>query len=253
MEDKKQQNFTEMSLGDHLEELRVRVILALLGVGIGLTICMFFSGFFLSLLAKPYLHIQQQAGSSATLQAITLSEKFLVYMKTALLFSLVISSPWVFYQLWKFVSAGLYQNEKKFVYIISPLCAALFITGSMFFLLVIAPVMIKFFTDFDVGIESVRTQVTLSSYVNFMFAMMLVFGLCFQMPIAIVAANRIGIVSAENLKKARKYVLLAIFIVAAVATPSADMISQIALAVPMYILYELAILFSVPAGRKQQG
>jgi sec-independent protein translocase protein TatC len=73
--------------------------------------------------------------------------------------------------------------------------------------------------------------------------MMLVFGLCFQMPVAIVALNRMGIISAAALKKSRKYVLLAIFIVAAVVTPSADMISQIALAVPMYILYELGVLF----------
>lgn len=246
MTEEKEQKFAEMSLGDHLEELRARIILALLGVGIGLTVCMFFSGFFLSLLAKPYLHIQEQIGSSATLQAITLSEKFLVYMKTALLFGIVISSPWVFYQLWKFISAGLYPHEKRLVYIISPVCTVLFIIGALFFLFVIAPVMIRFFISFDVGVKSVRTQVTLSSYVSFMFSMMLVFGLCFQMPIAIFALNRIGIVSVEALRKSRKYVLLAIFIVAAVVTPSADVISQVALAVPMYILYELGILFCRP-------
>ena len=232
-----------MSLGDHLEELRARVILALLGIAVGLAICMCFTGYFLNLLTKPYLDVQQQTGLPATLQAITLSEKFLVYMQTALLFGIILSSPWVFYQLWKFISAGLYSGEKKIVYIISPLCALLFAAGALFFLFVISPLMIKFFIGFDTGIKSVQTQVTISSYINFMLLMMLVFGLCFQLPIAIVAANRIGIVSAENLKKTRKYVLLAIFIIAAVVTPSADMISQIALAVPMYILYELGILF----------
>jgi sec-independent protein translocase protein TatC len=167
-------------------------------------------------------------------------------MKTALLFGIVLSSPWVFYQLWKFISAGLYRHEKRIVYIISPVCAILFIIGALFFLFVVSPLMIRFFLGFDPGIESVKTQVTLASYTNFMFSMMLVFGLCFQMPVAIVAVNRIGIVSVEALKKARKYVLLAIFIVAAVATPSADVISQIALAVPMYILYEMGILFCRP-------
>jgi sec-independent protein translocase protein TatC len=246
MAEKKEQKFVEMSFGDHLEELRARIIFALLGVGAGLTVCMFFSGFFLSLLAKPYLHATRQIGLDGELLAITLSEKFLVYMKTALLFGLVISSPWVFYQLWKFISAGLYRHEKRFVYMISPVCAALFIIGALFFLFVIAPIMIRFFIGFDAGIDFVRTQVTLSSYINFMFSMMLIFGLCFQMPVAIVAVNRIGVVSLESLKKARKYVLLAIFIVAAVATPSADAISQIALAVPMYILFELGILFCHP-------
>jgi len=246
MSEEKEQKFVEMSFGDHLEELRARIILALLGIGVGLAICMFFSGYFLSLLAKPYLYASQQIGLEGNLLAITLSEKFLVYMKTALLFGIVLSSPWVFYQLWKFISAGLYVREKRFIYIITPVCAALFIIGALFFLFVIAPIMIRFFIGFDAGIKSVQTQVTLSSYVNFMFSMMLVFGACFQMPVAIIAANRIGIVSVENLKKARKYVLLAIFIIAAVATPSADMISQIALAVPMYILYELGILFCRP-------
>ncbi|MCX5632994.1 MAG: twin-arginine translocase subunit TatC [Phycisphaerae bacterium] len=247
MSEEKEQKFVEMSFGDHLEELRARIILALLGIGVGLAICMFFSGYFLSLLAKPYLYASQQIGLEGNLLAITLSEKFLVYMKTALLFGIILSSPWVFYQLWKFISAGLYVRERKFVYIIMPVCAALFIIGALFFLFVIAPIMIRFFIGFDAGIKSIQTQVTLSSYINFMFSMMLVFGACFQMPVAIVAVNRIGIVSVENLKKARKYVLLAIFIIAAVATPSADMISQIALAVPMYILYELGILFCRPA------
>ncbi|MGA2914958.1 MAG: twin-arginine translocase subunit TatC [Sedimentisphaerales bacterium] len=240
MDEKKEQNFVEMTLGDHLEELRLRIIFALLGIGVGLAICLFYAGFFLSLLAKPYL---EQAGSAATLQAITLSEKFFVYMKTALLFGIILSSPWVFYQLWKFVSAGLYKNEKKFIYIIAPVCALLFIIGALFFLFVMAPVMIKFFIDFDPGIKSIKTQVTLSSYIDFMLVMMLIFGACFQLPVAIVAANRIGILPVETLKKARRYVLLAIFIIAAIVTPTTDVVTQTALAVPMYILYELGILF----------
>ena len=243
MGEKKEQNLVEMSFGDHLEELRTRIILALIGIGVALTICMFFSGFFLSLLAKPYFNAATQIGMDGNLLAITLSEKFMVYMKTAMLFSLVFSSPWVFYQLWKFVSAGLYPGEKKFIHIISPVCAVLFIIGALFFLFVVAPIMIKFFIGFDAGIKYIQTQVTLSSYIDFMFAMMLIFGACFQMPVAIVSANRIGVLSVENLRIARKYVLLAIFIVAAVVTPSTDMVSQVALAVPMYILYEIGILF----------
>jgi sec-independent protein translocase protein TatC len=251
MKEKRDIKFTEMSLGDHLDELRVRVILAIVGIAVGLTICMFFSGYFLELLARPYIQIQQQAGVTASIQAITLSEKFMVYMKTALLFSLVFTSPWVFYQLWKFISAGLYPHERQLVYYIAPACAVLFIAGAMLFLFIIAPIMIKFFIDFDIGIKSVQTQVTISSYIDFMFSMILVFGLCFQLPIAIIAANKIGIVSVEILTKWRKYVLLGIFIVAAVATPSTDMISQIALAVPMYTLYEMAILFCRPVGKRQ--
>ncbi|MEN6386314.1 MAG: twin-arginine translocase subunit TatC [Phycisphaerales bacterium] len=243
MSENREQKFVEMCLGDHLEELRLRLILALVGLALGLGICLFFSQYFLKLLAEPFFSVQKATGLPATLQAITLSEKFMVYMKTALLFGVIFSSPWIFYQIWRFISAGLYENEKKFIYIISPICALLFASGAMFFLLVISPLMIRFFIAFDPGIEGIQDRITFSSYVSFMLLMMLVFGVCFQLPIAIVAANKIGIVTAEMLKKARKFVILGIVIVAGVVTPSPDMISQIALAVPMYILFELGLLF----------
>ncbi|MDD5134039.1 MAG: twin-arginine translocase subunit TatC [Phycisphaerae bacterium] len=241
MAENSEHNFNEMSLGDHLEELRLRVILALLGFAVVLTICLFFSKFFLSFMAQPYFAAVGQ-NTDARLQAITLPEKFTVYLKTAMLFSIIFSSPWVFYQLWKFISAGLYPNEKKYVYIIVPACSGLFAVGALFYLFIVAPMVISFFIDFDTGIKFLTTQVTLQSYISFMISMTLIFGLCFQLPIAIIAANRIGIVSTENLKKARKYVLLVIFIIAAIMTPP-DVISQIALAVPMYVLFELGVLF----------
>ncbi|MFA5292025.1 MAG: twin-arginine translocase subunit TatC [Phycisphaerae bacterium] len=251
MTEKIEQKFTEMSLGDHLEELRARVILALLGIAAALAICMFFARFFLSLMAKPYIHALQQVDMEPMLQAISLSEKFMVYMKTGLLFGIVFSSPWVIYQLWQFISAGLYPKERKLVYFIAPVCTVLFITGAAFYLFLIAPIVIKFFVSFDTGIKFVQTQVTLDSYINFMISMTFVFAITFQMPVAIVAANWIGIVSLENLKKVRKYVLLAIFIIAAIVTPP-DVISQIALAVPLYILYELAIVFCILTRKKIQ-
>lgn len=252
MAENNEQKFREMSLGDHLEELRFRVLFAIAGVAIALIACLFFSKFFLALLAKPFF-VAVGTNGSAQLQAITLSEKFMVYLKTTLLFSIIFSSPWVFYQLWHFVSAGLYQKEKKYVCIVVPACAGLFIMGAAFFLLGVAPTMIKFFVFFDTGIESLKTQITLENYVNFMIIMTMVFGLCFQLPIAVISLNRVGIVSLEQLKKARKYVILAIVVVAGVITPSPDVISQIALAAPMYILYELGILFCrKPLPQKQQ-
>jgi sec-independent protein translocase protein TatC len=240
-------NFNEMTLGDHLEELRFRVILALLGFAVVLTICLFFSKFFLSFMAQPYFAAVGQ-NADARLQAITLPEKFVVYLKTAMLFGVIFSSPWVFYQLWKFISAGLYPNEKKYVYIIVPACTGLFVAGALFFMFIVAPMVISFFIGFDTGIKFLTTQVTLQSYISFMISMTLIFGLCFQLPLAIIAANRIGIVSTENLKKARKYVLLVIFFIAAIMTPP-DVISQISLAVPMYVLFELGVLFSRRTGR----
>lgn len=242
MAENNEHKFREMSLGDHLEELRIRIIFAIIGVVVSLAVCMFFSKFFLALLVKPFFVAVGKTGV-AHLQVIYLSEKFMVYFKTAILFSVIFASPWIFYQLWKFVSSGLYPKEKKYVFAVVPSCAMLFIAGAAFFLLGAAPTMIKFFIFFDTGIDSLATQITLQDYINFMIIMTMVFGLCFQLPIAIIALNRIGIISLEQLKKARKYAILVIVIVAGVITPSPDVISQIALAVAMYILYELGILF----------
>ena len=230
-----------LSLGEHLEELRYRLALAIVGLVIGVVICLFFGKVFLALLAEPYRNVVAATGTSPQLQAIQLPEKFLVYLKTSLVFGLIASSPWVFYHLWKFVAAGLYRRERRLVYVAAPVSAALFIAGSAFFIWIVAPSVMGFFVNFDTGIEFVKTVPTLRSYIDFVLSLTLIFGLGFQMPLAIVFAEGMGLVSIEALVKARKFVILALLFIAAMATPP-DVISQIALALPMYILFEGSIL-----------
>jgi sec-independent protein translocase protein TatC len=174
------------------------------------------------------------------LQTIQPAEGFLIYIKICFFFGLLITSPWVFWQIWSFVSSGLYRHEKKYVSSAAPISAALFITGAVFFLMVIAPLAMSFFIRFNQRL-SLASNWTFQSYINMVLILTLVFGLGFQMPIAIVFAERMGLVSIQQLSNSRRYVILALVIIAAMATPP-DVISQIGLAVPLYILFESSIV-----------
>ena len=314
-----------MSLGDHLEELRMRMIRALLGLGICAIICLAFGRSIISFLEGPYndatadflfsveLDLQSDLDEGnipggmrqafkdkgealstdpndvsvekkgylysrrrwlinddkdkycakkekdklniyklETLQVIAVAAGIISYIKIALIAGLLISSPWVFYQLWMFVAAGLYPHEKRYVNIAAPFSAVLFVAGALFFLIVVAPLTLKFLVSFNQKILDVKSQFTFQHYISFVSHLMLVFGLAFQTPTAIFFLNRTGLVSIAALNKSRKFVVLAIFIVAAMATPP-DVISQITLAVPLYLLFELGILLSYIASRRRKS
>jgi len=150
-----------------------------------------------------------------------------------------------------FVAAGLYSHEKRYVYLAAPFSAVLFIFGALFFLIVVAPLALKFLVKVNdfLGLSS---NWTFPYYIAFVTHLMLVFGLAFQTPTAIFFLNRTGLVSRKALSRSRKYVLLLIVIVAAMATPP-DVVSQIALAVPLYLRFELGILLSYFADRKRKS
>ena len=245
------ENLKSMSLGDHLEELRWRMILALLGIGVGLIIAFWLGDWFLHLIVIPFENAMQKAGQEPRLQAIKVAEKFLVYLKACFILAIVITSPWVFYQIWAFISAGLYRREKKYIYAVVPASALLFVSGCFFFLFIVAPLALRYFVSFDTGIDFVNYQPSLTEYVNFILSLTLVFGLAFQMPIAIVFAERMGLITVRQLSSSRKYVILGAAFIAAVATPP-DVISQIALAIPLYILYEGSILTCIFLNRRKK-
>ena len=312
---------TTMSLGDHLEELRLRLILAILGLVVGTIICLFFGKQIIAFIQGPYDRIMKgyakskveefqtpwtyltdtffnnmfeaidsdpnapeidpnavtfvkkiyddtvtslfkdpnyitavaevHSSASGKLIVIAPADAFIGFMKISLISGLIVSSPWVFYHLWMFVAAGLYSNERKYVRIAVPFSTALFIIGALFFLFVVAPLSLKFFLGFGqyIGVSSTWT---FQKYVSFVTMLMLVFGLGFQTPIAIFVLNRTGLVSIAALKNSRKYVIIGIFALAAVATPP-DVISQITLAVPLYALFELGILLGWLAEQKKKS
>lgn len=229
-----------MSLGDHLEELRSRLMLAITGFVAAILISLFFGNWFLAAILSPYQTAMQEAGVDVKLQAIDVAEPFMVYIKASMVLAALISSPWLFYQMWAFVSAGLYKHERRFVYTAAPASAILFICGVLLFLLGIAPLAFKYLAKFQLGVEYIY-QPQITKAVNFVLTLALVFGAAFQTPIAIVFAERMGLITVETLCRVRKYVILAAFIVAAMATPP-DPVTQVSLAIPLYILYEGSIL-----------
>jgi sec-independent protein translocase protein TatC len=236
-----------MSLGDHLEELRMRLLYTLAGLVVGAVICLFFGSKIIAFIEKPYIGVM---GSEARLQTLAPADGFVSYMKTSLISGLIISSPWVFYHLWMFVAVGLYPNEKRYVYLAAPFSAALFVGGALFFILVVAPLTLNFLVKFNQKMLGVNSQFTFQNYISFITHLMLVFGLAFQTPTAIFFLNRTGLVSLAALRRSRKFVLLGVFVVAAMVTPP-DVVSQVTLAVPLYLLFELGVLLSYFANRKK--
>jgi sec-independent protein translocase protein TatC len=211
----------------------MRILFALGGLLVAVIICLipFFFNYIKSFIYYPLYELPDP--NQVEVIAIAPADPFIVYMKIATIAGLIISSPWIFYQLWLFIAAGLYPHEKRYVHIAIPFSAALFATGALFFLFIVAPISLRFFVGFGkfIGVEA---KWTLEKYISFVTMLMLVFGVCFQTPIAIFVLNRTGLVSIQALHRSRKYVLLAAFIVAAAATPGPDVISQITLAIPMY-------------------
>ena len=237
-----------MSLGDHLEELRMRLVYALAGIVICVIVALLFGRYIIALMEQPYTIVM---GEEARLQTLAPAEGLTSYIKIALIAGLIFSSPWVFYHLWMFVTAGLYPHEKKYVYLAAPFSAVLFIGGALFFLIVIAPLALKFLVKVN-NFLGLSSHWTFPYYIAFVTHLMLVFGVAFQTPTAIFFLNRTGLVSRKALSRSRKYVVLVIVIVAAMATPP-DVVSQIALAVPLYLLFELGLLLSYFADRKRKS
>jgi sec-independent protein translocase protein TatC len=231
-----------MSLGDHLEELRSRLILAILGFVVALTVCLFFGKFIIKFIESPFVDAMSKMGQDMRLQSIAPADGIISYMEIAMIAAVVIASPWIFYQLWLFVAAGLYPHEKRYVYLAVPFSTILFVTGALFFVFIIAPVTLRFLVLFNMNILGVTSNFTFKSYVSFVATMMLVFGLAFQTPIAIFFLNKIGLVSIEALCKSRKYVVLGTIVIAAAVIPGSDPFSLFALVIPMYLLFELGIL-----------
>ncbi|HOD80325.1 MAG: Sec-independent protein translocase protein TatC [Planctomycetes bacterium ADurb.Bin126] len=251
-EDDDEEGGPKMTLGEHLEELRQRLIKALAGLAIAMVVTIATAKVMItSLLAWPYNQVQIARGHpEQKLMVIGATTGFTIFFKVALIAGIVLAAPWIFYQLWMFVAAGLYKNERRYVKATVPFSAALFIAGAMFYLFVAARPMLYFLFSFNdwMGIE---TNLTLDSHITLMSTMMLVFGLAFQMPLVVLILYKVGILSPETLKYYRRHVIVIILIVCAILTPP-DPTAQLLLAVPMYLLYELGMLLVYLSERKRK-
>ena len=229
-----------MAIGEHLEELRQRVIYAMLGLLAGMVVALFFGREMLIVLEYPYRVVMTELGQDPSLWVLKASGGFIIYLKVALIGGMLISAPWIFYQFWKFAAAGLYRRERRYVLVAVPFSAGLFIAGALFFLFVAALPLMRFFLSFNQSL-GIETRLTLDNHISMMLGMMLAFGLGFQLPLVVALLGMMGLVTPKILSKYRRHVIVILLIFAAVVT-SPSPIDQVLLALPMWLLYELGIV-----------
>jgi len=233
------------SFVNHLEELRSRLLKSFLFLIIVFIICYFFSENIYNFLVKPYASAVLDNNLDRRMIFTALHEAFITYLKVAFFASLFISSPIFLTQVWKFIAPGLYKNEKSALlpYLIAT--PVLFIVGGILVYYFIMPLAIKFFLSFETIANSqslaIQLEAKINEYLSLIMRLIFAFGISFQLPVVLSLLARVGIVNSVYLKKRRKYVVVIMFAAAAILTPP-DPITQIGLALPLLILYELSII-----------
>jgi sec-independent protein translocase protein TatC len=228
------ENLAEGTLISHLLELRHRLLLSMVAIGLAFIPCVLNSNDIFTFIAQPLL-AKLPEGSNLIATGVM---------------SPLLAMPYIIYQLWSFVAPGLYRNERRFAVPLLISAIVLFYVGVAFAYYVVFPVMFQFFASTTPKGVSMMTDIT--QYLDFVLTMFFCFGLAFEIPVAVVLLVVMGLVRIEKLRKSRGYVLIGCFIVAALLTPP-DAISQCALAVPMYLLYEGGILMAQVLSRLRSG
>ena len=242
---KNNQDNSSGSFVGHLVELRSRLIKSFIFLIFLFIGCYFFSAEIYRFLVHPYAEAVLSNGLDRRLIFTALHEAFLTYLKVAFFAAIFISSPVFLSQIWKFIAPGLYKNEKKALlpYLIAT--PTLFILGGCLVYYLIMPLAIKFFLSFESlaepGTIAIQLEAKVNEYLSLIMRLIFAFGISFQLPIILSLLARIGVVDSEYLRLRRKYVVVIIFAIAAILTPP-DPITQIGLALPLLLLYELSII-----------
>lgn len=226
------------SISSHLLELRTRLIRVLICLGILSVAGIPFASQIYAFVASPLLDILP-VGSSMIATQVT--SPFMAPLKLVLFSALLITMPYLFYEIWMFMSPGLYKNEKSFVAPLMISTILLFSAGVAFAYLVVLPIIFKFFIG--VAPESIQVMTDINQYLSFVIKLIFAFGIAFEIPVATFLLIRTGIAKKESLVKARPYLIILFFVIGMLLTPP-DIFSQLFLAIPMWILFELGLLFS---------
>ncbi len=318
---------TRMSFGDHLDELRKRLIWALLGLLVSVILCFNFGDHIIATLTAPYKIAMDEQGFDARMVQLNPTEAFVEYFKICLKFGLVLAAPWMLHQLWRFVATGLYPSERRIVKYFAPSSIALFVVGASFMVLIVLAGLLKFLIGISMWFplpgednllykwyQPAETEIlattqpavpplevpiltvdpaaptpgqtwfnprtrrlnvyhdgetffqpfqktsnqqfvqpffSISEYLGFVVNLSLAFGLGFQIPILVVFLIAMRIIEAARLARARKYVILAVAVLAAILTPTPDVGTMLLLAVPMILLFEIGLLIGRVIERRQ--
>jgi sec-independent protein translocase protein TatC len=303
-----------MTVGEHLEELRWRMILALIGFAVVLGVCLFFGTEVLSAFCAPLVNTLARHDINPQVVTDEVGEGFMTFIEISVICAVALSSPWILYQFWQFVAAGLYPHERKYVTRYLPLSLTLLISGMLFVYFLVLPWTLEFFITFSTGIPLTLTKQTtpatqpstqqmlqvpvvngnlpkdaadgalafdkadmrlkivingaprviainsnlliapeikLSTYIDLVVGMLITFALAFQLPLVVLALERIGIIEIDALRAGRRYVYFGMSILAAAITPGDVITATVALIFPLCALYELGIWLA-KVGKKKE-
>lgn len=229
----------------HLEELRHRLVVCFIAVGIGFVVSYGFKEKLFQILTRPLISVMQTGDK---LIFTGLPEAFFTYLKVAFLSGIMISVPVLLYQFWMFVAPGLYDKERRLLVPIVFLSSFFFIGGALFGYFIVFPFGFKFFLGF--ASDTIQPLPSMREYLSFSAKLLLAFGLVFELPLLVTFLAKMGLVSVDFLKKNRKYALLLFFIFSAILTPP-DVVTQIMMAFPLMVLYEISIIGARIFGQKK--
>nr|WP_279355650.1 twin-arginine translocase subunit TatC [Fundidesulfovibrio agrisoli] len=234
-----------MSLLDHLEELRTRLIRIIFAAVIGFAACFAFAERILEVLLHP---LKSVLPPKSELITTSLTEGFFISMKASFVAGLFLVSPYIFYQIWSFIAPGLYEEERKLAIPVAFFTALCFVSGACFGYFIVFPFGFQFLAQY--ASEVVTLMPRLSEYYSFSLGLLLAFGIIFEMPVFIFFLARFGVVDHKWLRAKRRWAIVVFFVVAAVLTPTPDVVNQILMAAPMVILYEVGIWVAYFFGKR---
>ena len=251
----KNQEFQEMSLIEHIAELRKRLLWSFLYVIIIFVFCFYFADILFAFLARPLVNLMDLEKGQGFIYT-ALQEAFFTELKIAFFFSLFFAFPLIAIQIWKFIAPGLYKNEKKAFLPFLIATPILFFAGGAMVYYLISPIAWKFFLSYQNPNTSngipIRLEAKMGEYLSLMMRFIFAFGLAFQLPVVLTLLTKIGIVTSKSLIKFRKYAIVLAFLSAAFLTPP-DPFSQISLALPIIVLYEISIYLSKLSERNKKN
>ena len=231
----------------HLEELRKRLVVCAISVGVGFVAAYFFAEYLFQILTLP---LKQNMAEDQQLIFTNLPEMFFAYLKTALVAGILASAPILFYQLYMFVAPGLYRSERRLVVPFVMASTILFVGGALFGYFIVFPFGFRFFLGF--ANESIQALPSVKEYFSFAVKLLFAFGLVFELPVVAFFLGKLGIVTPELMRTKRKYAILLTFAMGAILTPP-DVVTQCMMAGPLIVLYEISILVVRMAGKKKES
>jgi len=223
------------TLISHLSELRKRLMISVICFFVAMSIC----------LSKAEFIANQLLALSSGFKFVYVApaELLMAYIKISIICGVVVAFPIICYQLWVFIRPGLTRRERKAVFFIMTFGMILFFGGAFFAYKIMLPVTLKYFASLSTE-ENINSMISVQNYLNFVINMLITFGIVFELPIVVIMLTHLNMINPKKLRKQRKYVLLAAFILAAIITPP-DVISQVMVAGPMMVLFEMSTLISI--------